>query len=230
MVASKHVPSWQVRVSVAHQACAPVRIALVDGHQLVVEALEYRVRGAYPDAEIVYGGTSVFAAVRHVLDVGCDCAIVGLNPDEAMSPSEVVQVFARHGIAVVALADKGCPSDMKAAFEAGARGYLDKVTDPANVIRAVSTVLAGGTWVPDDLAQGRVRMGASATFSDQERRALVLYASGLTQHSVARRMGIASSTVKHYLDRVRLKCDVAGIPARTKLELHSLARREGLLS
>lgn len=230
MVASSHVLSWQVRVSIASQAPAPVHIALVDGHQLVVEALEYRVRGAFPDASIVYGGTSVLAAVRHALDQGCDCAIVGLHPDETLSPSEVVQLFARHGIAVVALADKGCPSEMKATFDSGARGYVDKVTDPANVIRAVARVLAGGTWAPDDLAQRRARIAASVTFSDQERRALVLYASGLTQHSVARRMGIASSTVKHYLDRVRLKCDHAGIPARTKLELHTLARREGLLS
>jgi DNA-binding NarL/FixJ family response regulator len=57
----------------------------------------------------------------------------------------------------------------------------------------------------------------------------VLYASGMTQQMVARRMGIAPSTVKHYLDRVRQKYTDAGLVARTKLELHAIARREGWL-
>jgi hypothetical protein len=42
-------------------------------------------------------------------------------------------------------------------------------------------------------------------------------------------MGIASSTVKHYLDRVRTKYAEVGVHARTKLELHAIARAEGLL-
>jgi predicted DNA-binding protein (UPF0251 family) len=57
-----------------------------------------------------------------------------------------------------------------------------------------------------------------------------MYASGMKQDMVARRMGIASSTVKHYLDRARSKYNEAGIPARTKLELHELAKSEGLIS
>jgi hypothetical protein len=42
-------------------------------------------------------------------------------------------------------------------------------------------------------------------------------------------MEITPNTVKHYLDRVRDKYTAAGIAARTKMQLHQVARLEGLL-
>lgn len=45
----------------------------------------------------------------------------------------------------------------------------------------------------------------------------------------ARRMTIAPSTVKPCLDRVCEKYPEVVLPARTRLELHAIARREGRL-
>jgi DNA-binding NarL/FixJ family response regulator len=74
------------------------------------------------------------------------------------------------------------------------------------------------------------RPASSVTLSEQEQKALVLYASGLKLESVARRMNVAPSTVKSYLDRVRDKYREAGIEARTKTSLYKVARDEGLLN
>jgi DNA-binding NarL/FixJ family response regulator len=90
-------------------------------------------------------------------------------------------------------------------------------------------VLDGGTWFPPDLAGVLLRSSDSVELSGQERRALVLYASGLTLEMVARRMDITPNTVKHYIDRVRDKYTAAGIAARTKVDLNRVARSEGLL-
>jgi DNA-binding CsgD family transcriptional regulator len=66
--------------------------------------------------------------------------------------------------------------------------------------------------------------------SPRERDALRLYASGLKLAAVARRMDISPHTVKEYLDRVRMKYQQVGRPARTRTELYAEARRDGLLS
>jgi DNA-binding NarL/FixJ family response regulator len=48
--------------------------------------------------------------------------------------------------------------------------------------------------------------------------------------SVARRMDVAPSTVKQYIDRVRDKYTAAGKLARTKTDLYRVARDEGLMT
>ena len=107
-------------------------------------------------------------------------------------------------------------------------GRCRRYSDGAGDTRAVAAVLDDHTWFPSEV-QSKPCAQTSVTLSDQERRAFVLYASGMTQDMVARRMGIASSTVKHYLDRVREKYQAAGLPVRTKIELHARARAEGLI-
>ena len=216
-----------VESMVAH---AP-RLVLVDDHPIVLEALAMRARSAAGDCQIVYSGASVRDAVQATLVNGCDCAIVDVGIVEGVAEVEIISAFTMHGIPVVAYADRGSANGCEAAIAAGARGYVDKRGKPSDIERAITEVIAGRCWIPDDIARMTLDLGASnVVLSDQERRALILYASGLTQDMVARRMGIASSTVKHYLDRVRDKYCTAGVVARTKLELNAAARADGLIA
>jgi two-component system nitrate/nitrite response regulator NarL len=65
--------------------------------------------------------------------------------------------------------------------------------------------------------------------SIQETRVLLGYVSGLKLETAARRAGVRPCTAKQYLDRVRRKYSEVGRPARTKLELATRAREDGLL-
>jgi DNA-binding NarL/FixJ family response regulator len=112
----------------------------------------------------------------------------------------------------------------------GAHGYMSKRANDAQFKEAIDAVMTGGDWMSPEVAgaiasikTGRVNL------SNQERKALVLYASGLKLETVARRMGLAPSTVKEYLDRVRAKYDATGLDARTRMDLYHAARSEGLL-
>lgn len=208
---------------------APIRFVVVDDHPLVVEAIVSRVRLMRGEASFVYTGPSVFEAVQSAVAHGCDCAIVDLDLGGSMGAAEIVSSFAMHGIPVVALAERPSSAGFEEAAIAGARAYVGKCADPAHVEAATAAVLDGRGWTSREFAHGTDREPSAVALSGQELRSLVLYASGMTRHMVARRMGIAPSTVKHYLDRVRQKFTEAGYPARTKLELHAIARREGWL-
>jgi DNA-binding NarL/FixJ family response regulator len=146
-----------------------------------------------------------------------------------MPVADVVSAFTRHSIPVLVVSAMATQSALSAALGAGASGYVTKRSSTIDLERAVRAVLEGRPWVAPDLAGLALQGSTSVELSSQERRALVLYASGMTADMVARRMDIAPSTVKNYIDRVRSKYERAGIPARTKVELNAVARQEGLI-
>ena len=207
-------------------AAQRARVVVVDPRPLLIEGVVGYVRAALDDAVIVYAGSSVRDAVQATVDSGCDCAVVGT---QVGAPStEEITAFTMRGIPTIVLDERPTAEGIRASTIAGARGYSGKDINARDFARTLHTVLAGGSWAPVSIT-GQARCGATVNLSQQESRALVLYASGMTQQMAARRMGVAPSTVKHYIDRVRAKYTAAGYQARTKLELHAVARAEGLL-
>ena len=100
---------------------------------------------------------------------------------------------------------------------------------PPAVRAAITEVAAGRDWISPRLAYILATDDAPdrPALSEQERRALQLYATGMPMKSVARRMAISDDTAKQYLQRVRLKYQRAGRSAPTKLELYHRAVEDG---
>jgi len=71
---------------------------------------------------------------------------------------------------------------------------------------------------------------ADAQLSARERDVLRLYAAGLPLKAVAERLGIAYSTAKENISRVRLKYVEVGRSASTKFDLMRRALEDGLVS
>ena len=88
----------------------------------------------------------------------------------------------------------------------------------------------GQEWISSVMNEGiTFNQRTSDELSNQERKALVLYASGLKLDAVARRMNVAPSTVKQYIERAKSKYRIAGKPIRTKTEMYRALRDEGLV-
>jgi DNA-binding NarL/FixJ family response regulator len=207
---------------------SPAHVVL-DDHELVRDGMERQLTTDFPGARVVYSGDSLLDALKATATSQCDCAVVDLDLGDQTPVAETVSAFTARGIPVVVVSAMARPDVLQAAMAAGAQAFIAKRSSLRNLSMAVRTVLDGGTWFPPDLAGAVLRTSTSVELSAQEKRALVLYASGLTLEMVARRMEITPNTVKHYLDRVRDKYTAAGIAARTKMQLHQVARLEGLL-
>lgn len=208
---------------------APVRFVLLDDHALVREGISRQLLVDFPGSTFAYSGDSLTRARAALHVEQCDCAVIDLDLGDGTPIADTVSTFTTRGIPVVVVSAMAEPEVLQAALAAGAQAFVAKRSSLKQLTHAVQTVLAGGTWLPPDLAGFVLTRQSTVELSQQEQRALVLYASGLTLEMVARRMEIAPNTVKHYLDRVRDKYTAAGIAARTKLELHNVARMEGLL-
>ena len=117
-----------------------------------------------------------------------------------------------------------------AALRAGARGYLIKGADGAELVRAIQTVAAGdavyGAAVANRIVAhltGAPREAAFPELTDREREVLELMADGLRNHTIAERLGLSEKTVRNHVSNVLLKLQV---PDRTAAAIK--AREAGL--
>jgi DNA-binding NarL/FixJ family response regulator len=113
------------------------------------------------------------------------------------------------GIATVVVSTFADPAMVRECISAGALGYVPKSEDALVILDAVRTAARGETYLSATVAAALLSDDGSGVptpkLSEQERRVLVLYASGLPMKSVARRLDVGYETAKSYLGRVREK-------------------------
>ncbi len=203
------------------------KIAVVDDHLLVRDAMARTMRdnGHLVTAVANLGEISADADIDLVL-LDLDLGSAGLADEH-----EVAELGDR-GVTVLVVSALGSPRHVRRMLQAGAIGVVAKSDSMADLCAAVDAALGGHTWMSPILAQALAvdHDADRPDLSNQELQALRLYACGLKLDSVARRMGVASSTAKQYVDRVREKYALAGHHARTKAELYAVAVEDGFIS
>ncbi|MDQ6522993.1 response regulator transcription factor [Nocardioides sp. LHD-245] len=141
----------------------------------------------------------------------------------------VVERLVRSGLRVLVLSAMASVPLVRAMVRAGVSGFVGKRDTEEDIVAAVWAVLRRRQWVTPELAGVMAGDAQRPRLSDQEERALVLYASGLTVDAVAVALGVKRDTVKKYLERVKVKYADLGRPVRTKIDLNREAIRDGLM-
>lgn len=142
---------------------------------------------------------------------------------------DVVRALTRSGLKVVVLSAMASPELVRKILRAGVGGVVGKRDAEEDIVGAIWTVLGKGQWLTPELASVIAGDADRPRLSDQEERALVLYASGLTLDGVAEALGVKKDTAKKYLSRVKAKYAGAGRPVSTKLDLNAVAQQDGYL-
>jgi two-component system, NarL family, uhpT operon response regulator UhpA len=208
-----------------------IRVAIVDDHRLMLEGLRTVLGAGAEDVEVVIAVTG-FADLLRDPCFPVDVVLLDLDLGDDLPAVVKIVELAAAGVAVVVVSAFADPRRVRECLGAGALGYVPKSEPAAQLVAAVRAAARGVGHVPPELAAA---LGADSpddpgpALSPQERRALVLYASGLPLKSVARQLDISVETAKTYLTRVREKYAQAGREARTKIALHRRAVEDGLL-
>lgn len=200
--------------------------AIVEDHPLVRDGLvELLTRDL--GYLVVYSGDNIddIFALRPLPDV----VILDLDlPGGTVSPSTVGRL-GRRGCPVLVYSAMATPSIVRELLMADVPGLVSKRESTQTLAAAIKQVVAGGTWTSPDVASAIAGDASRPRFSDQEERALILYATGLTLPEVATRLGIAPATAATYIKRVRAKYAELGRKASTKTDLHREASRDGII-
>ena len=207
-----------------------IDIAAVDDHPIILDSVAVWVAADLGDIRVVATAANVGDLLagpgRHA-----DVVLLDLELGDGSTAEGNVTAIRAAGPEVLVLSASDRPPVVRAAIRAGARGYALKNEQADQIRFAIREVAAGRDWISPRLAYIFATDDAEdrPTLSNQERRTLQLYATGLPMKSVARKMAISEETVKQYLGRVRQKYTIAGRAAPTKLELYHRAVEDGHL-
>lgn len=109
----------------------------------------------------------------------------------------------------------------RAAFQAGANGFMHVGMQPAHIVNALSLARAGEVVIPTDLLKDLMTDTSSAgspqTLTSRQEEILTLVAEGLTNAQIAQRLSLSEFTIKQHL---RHTYKILGVSNRTQAANH----------
>jgi DNA-binding NarL/FixJ family response regulator len=181
-----------------------IRVFLVDDHTVVRRGMraffemldDIEVIGEAPDGRRALDEIAVLAA-RDALPHVVLMDIVMPRLDGIATTTELRRRYP--DVDVVALTSFSEAGRVHAALAAGAVGYLLKDSRPDDLLAAVRAAASGHAPLDPRVAGALLpsrEPPAAEQLSDREKQVLRLVAAGLANKQIARRLGIAESTVK----------------------------------
>lgn len=210
-----------------------VRVVLADDHPMFRYGVA-AVLATAPEIELVGEAADGAGLLRLVDQLSPDVVLTDLSMPGMDGATACRELLARHpDLAVVVLTMHADDDSVMAALRAGARGYLVKGADKAELVGAVLAVAAGqavyGSPVAERVAalvtgQGSTSPSPFAGLTPRERQVLELLAGGARNSMIARDLGMTDKTVRNHVSSILTKLQV---PDRTAaaLKAQQLLRR-----
>ena len=196
----------------------PVRVLIADDHPVFRGGLR-ALLATDPEIEVVAEAADGVEAITLTAQEQPDVVLMDLHmPDRdgVDATREILQADPHIAVLVLTMFDDD--DSVFAAMRAGARGYLLKGTNQADIVRAVHAVAAGGAMFGPAVAQRMLEFFAHAQarpaavfpqLTERERDVLDLVAQGLTNGQIARRLSISEKTVRNHVSNIFTKLAVA---------------------
>jgi len=193
-----------------------IRVILCDDHAMVRRGIRDTISEAV-DIKVVAEAGNYPELREQLRKVECDVLVLDLNMP-GRGGLEVLAALRDEGSPVKTLVVSMYPEDQYAirCLRAGARGYLNKAGEPAELVTAIRTVQQGRKYVTADVAQMLVdNLNAPedqelhASLSERELQTLQKIASGKKLSEIAEELMLSPKTVSVYRARVLEKLHLA---------------------
>ena len=207
-----------------------ISILLVDDHPIVRQGYR-RVLETQSDFQVVAEADNAASAYSAFKAHSPDIVVMDISMPGASGLEAIRNIRARDGHAHILVFSMHSEAPLvKAAFNAGAEGYVTKSSEPAVLIRAIRSVAHGGRAMSDDVAQvlALESLAPSGSALDQlaEREIEILrqIAAGATKEEVAQNLNLSLKTVQNYHYMIKAKTGL-----KTDAQLVRLAADCGLM-
>jgi len=191
------------------------RILIIDDHEVLREGVK-RIFDK-PPGSVVFGEASTAPeALKRLREQHWDVAVLDLNLGgrgglEVLK--EMKQIRPRLPVLILSMHSEEMFA--RRAFKAGAAGYITKNSPRAELLKALTKVMEGGTYVNPafaerfiiDLHRGSDRP-PHETLSNREFEVLRLIASGKTVSEIADILSLSIGTISTYRMRILDKMDM----------------------
>lgn len=208
-----------------------MRVLMLDDHVMFLQGLKNLLAVLAPELQ-VDTSTRLAEALQLVQLTAYDLVLLDWHLAEHQGAQSLEQLReAGCAARIVVLSGETASALIRRSVELGAAGFIPKTYSSQMLIAALQQVLAGRIFLPaqgldEGAAAAPASIEADPRFAALTARQIEVYldaARGLPNKLIARRLGIAESTVKTHLTAV-----FAALGVRNRTEAAYQASREGL--
>ncbi|MCX5208280.1 response regulator transcription factor [Kitasatospora sp. NBC_00240] len=204
--------------SAAGNAGAPVRVFLLDDHEVVRRGV-HDLLDTEPDLTVVGEAATAEQAIARVPALRPDVAVLDMRLPDGDGVTVCRELRSRMpGLACLMLTSFDDEEALLDSIMAGAAGYVLKQISGTDLVSAVRTVASGQSMLDPGattrlMARLRGDTGPQAPsafpdLTDREREILALVGEGLTNRQIGQRLYLAEKTVKNHISRLLAKLGV----------------------
>ncbi len=211
----------------------PIRVVLVEDHQIVREGLKALLEGR-EDVTVVAEADNGKQGVALVEQHRPDVAVMDLNMPE-LDGVEATKAIRRQvpETKVLILSMYSTGEHVRPAIRAGAGGYLLKGSGLSDLVAAIKAVAAGNAFfspqvakiVLDDSRNQGSGPRAGSDLTPRERQVLKLVAEGKSSPEIAKELGLSVKTIEGHRGRLMSKLETKNVAGMVR---HAI--RLGLVS
>ncbi len=209
----------------------PIRILLVDDHQLVRQGIHSILDGDPRFAVIGEAATGIGAICQVQAHPDIDIVILDLKLEEGVSGAELCRQIIRISpkTAVLILTGYFEYDLVCACLQAGARGYLIKDAEQLDLPGQLIALMQGHAVLDPRAADALTdymnnRHNPGGQLSQRELEILRLISQGLNNQEISAHLHITENTIKSHNKEIFAKLDV-----HSRIEAVVIARKRGLL-
>jgi two-component system invasion response regulator UvrY len=189
-----------------------IKVLIADDHAIVREGLK-QILADTKDIVVAGHAENGNEAIKFARDGACDVLLLDISmPDK--SGIEVLKQVKKESPKISVLMLSLHREDQYAirSLKAGASGYLNKQSAPAELVNAIRQVASGRKYVSAALAQELANSISDdhetplhETLSDREYQTLTMIASGKTVSDIAEELVLSVKTISMYRSRLLQK-------------------------
>jgi two-component system, NarL family, response regulator NreC len=209
-------------------AARPIDVIIADDHTVVRDGIRAVLQREAGEFRVVAEAADIPSMIREVREHKPDLLTLDLTMPGGSSLAALPQCFMAHpSLAVAILTMREDPEYARQALRAGARSYVLKEAEPAELLQAFRLAVAGGNYLHPRLgaliATGEDGAAGGVVLSEREREVVRLIANGYTNPEIADKLNVAERTVKTYRARAIEKLGFS-----SRAEITAYVRRVGL--
>ena len=206
----------------------PIDVIIADDHSIVRDGIRTVLDRQDGEFRVVAEAADVPIMIREVGAHKPDLLTLDLTMPGGSSLGALPSCFISHPtLAVAILTMREDPEYARQALRAGARSYVLKEAEPAELLQAFRLAVAGGNYLHPRLgalmATGEDGSADGVVLSEREREVVRLIANGYTNPEIADQLNVAERTVKTYRARAIEKLGFS-----SRAEITAYVRRTGL--
>ena len=195
-----------------------ITILLADDHPLVVDGIKGYME-TYDHLSVIATAGNAQTAVDLFSQTCPDVVIMDINMPgmNGLTATEMICELDETA-KVIVLSMHDSPEYISTALRHGAKGYLLKDVPTEEIVQAVETVMAGGTYLCES-AKEAAQTGAQEPLTSREQTVLLQLAAGASNKEVARVLNISVRTVEIHRANIKRKLGISSTAGLTRYAL-----------